>query len=448
MLIIRTSIAFLFLLALFFIAAVSIVYAETGEEREARLRAELAQIVAEIEQQQGLLDVKSGERQSLERDVSILEAQIAKAQLAIRQRNLTIEQIGSDVNDRAKAIIALDEKILREKASLSQLIRKTNEIDELSFPEMILGNDDLSTIFSDLDSFEVVKVSLSNSFELIADTRAAIQNQKIVLENKQIEEQELRYIQELEKNQVEARKGQKTEILTVTKGEEELYQRLIKEKEQTAAEIRTALFSLRDTGAIPFGDAYDFAKEASAKTGVRPALILGILKQETNLGENVGQCLLTNSPDKGDGKGKNTGRLFDGVMKGSRDVDPFLEIVGELGLDPYGQVVSCPPSYGYGGAMGPAQFIPSTWMLYKDRLGKVTGENPPNPWNPRTAIFATALLMSDNGADKGTRAAERLAALRYFAGWKNANKAAYSFYGDGVMELTDAMQRQIDILER
>ena len=52
----------------------------------------------------------------------------------------------------------------------------------------------------------------------------------------------------------------------------------------------------------------------------------------------------------------------------------------------------------------------------------------------------------DNGADRGSVSAERLAALRYFAGWRNAEKASYSFYGDEVMELTAKYQRQIDIL--
>jgi len=443
----RTIIVLWILTALTFAVPLSFINAETEAQRRARLEAELNRIEQEIEVQQVLLDGKSGERQSLERDVAVLDAQINKAQLAIRQRNLTIAQIASDVEDREQAVRALDEKMMRERASLSQLIRKTNEIDELSFVELILGSNDLSAVFGDLDAFEVVKVSLSNSFDLIIDTRDSLENQKSALEEKQDEEQELRQIQVLEKSKVENRKDEKDEILTVTKGQEKIYQEIIEDKKQSAAEIRSTLFALRGTSAIPFGDAYDFAKEASAKTGVRPALILGILKQETNLGENVGQCLLTNTPNKGDGKGKNTGRFFDGVMKGTRDVDPFMEIVSELGLDPYSQVVSCPPSYGYGGAMGPAQFIPSTWVLYKDRLGKITGQKPPNPWSPRTAIFATALLMSDNGADNGTRAEERLAALRYFAGWKNAKKAAYAFYGDGVMELTDQMQKQIDILE-
>ena len=97
--------------------------------------------------------------------------------------------------------------------------------------------------------------------------------------------------------------------------------------------------------------------------------------------------------------------------------------------------------------MGPAQFIPSTWMLYKDRLARVVGQNPPNPWDARTAIFASTMLLMDNGADKGTYASERLATLRYFAGWTNAQKAAYAFYGDSVMSFAAQYQKDIDILE-
>jgi len=96
--------------------------------------------------------------------------------------------------------------------------------------------------------------------------------------------------------------------------------------------------------------------------------------------------------------------------------------------------------------MGPAQFIPSTWMLYKNRLANVTGQNPPDPWSARTAIFATALLMADNGADGGTLAAERKAALKYFAG-SNWNKPANAIYGTRVMEYAESYQADINILD-
>ena len=96
--------------------------------------------------------------------------------------------------------------------------------------------------------------------------------------------------------------------------------------------------------------------------------------------------------------------------------------------------------------MGPAQFMPSTWVQYEGRIADMTSQRPPDPWDPRTAIFAAAILMMDNGANVQTPAAERLAALRYLAGWKNATKRAYAFYGDDVMDLAAKFQQQINVL--
>ena len=62
-------------------------------------------------------------------------------------------------------------------------------------------------------------------------------------------------------------------------------------------------------------------------------------------------------------------------------------------------------------------------------------------------FMAAAILLEDNGAAAGGYTAERLAALRYFAGWKNANKSAYAFYGDDVMEIATKIQAQINILQ-
>ncbi len=451
-------------IALVSVVSVSVVYAETDAQRRAKLEAELVVIENEIKAQQVLLDTKSGERRSLERDVSLLNGQINQAQLAIRQRNLTISQIATNVQDKAQAIRALDEKILREKASLSKLIRKTNEIDELSFVEMILGTNDLSDIFSDLDSFEVVKISLSNSFDLIAEARSTIELQKTGLQEQQVEEQELRQLQVFEKKQVENKKDKKDDILTVTKGQEKIYQQFIKDKEKSAAEIRSTLFALRGSAAIPFGDAYDFAKKAGTSTGVRPALILAILKQESELGENVGSC---NRP--GDPPEKSWNRIMPGPLhyanyvangKSCRGADSpcswrddqsiFKEITSKLGLDYRTTPLSCPIGGnigGWGGAMGPSQFIPSTWKSYEKKIASIVGVSVANPWVPEHAITGTALLMADNGANKGTRASEKLAARRYFAGWGNANKPAYAFYGNSVMRLVDEFEDLIAVLE-
>ncbi len=416
------------------------------DARKAQLESDLSALEREIEEQQKILVAKQREGVSLERDVAILDAQIQEAALSIKARNLTIQKLTSEIGGKEIVIGNLSEKLAREKESLAQILRKRAELDSFSLAEAVLSNEDLSEFFSDLDSFDAVQAALRDSFTEITETKTQTEGEKKTLEEKKTEEFELRAIQELQKRRIEEKRTERNKILTATKGQEKAYQKILKEKEKSAAVIRAELFSLRDTAAIPFGKAVEYATRAGERTGVRPALILGIITQESNLGENTGQCYVKNLTT-GAGIGKNTGRPFQTVMKAPRDTEPFIALSSRVGFDPTNTAVSCPPSYGYGGAMGPAQFIPSTWILYEEKIADLTGHNPPSPWEAEDAFMASAILLKENGAKAGTYSAERLAALRYFAGWKNANKSAYAFYGNDVMELTAKYQSQINILQ-
>lgn len=399
----------------------------TPEER-AELERQLADVEAQISTNKAELEKKKEERQSLERDVAILDGQIKNSQLAIKQRDLAIRKLTDGIIDKEAAIAVLDKKVEDGQESLAQMIRRTREIDDISLVELVLGST-VSEFFTEVDNFVSVQEALDTAFKEMALVRSDLASRKEALHAQKEEEQDLRQLQVVQQRSLQRTEEEKKELVTAVKGQESLYSKVIAAQTKTANEIRARLFELRDSGAIPFGKAYEYAKEASAKTGVRPAVILGILAEESNLGENVG-----------------TGN-WRTDMHPTRDAPVFETLMGELGLNPDDMKVSKKPWYGWGGAMGPAQFIPSTWVQYKDRIASLSGQNPPNPWEARTAIFASALLMADNGADKQTRAAERLAALRYFAGWGNANKAAYAFYGDDVMSLADKFQKEIDVLE-
>lgn len=419
-------------LQVFFLLAIlslvpALTFAETPEERRIRLQAELQQVEIDITQKKGVLSEKQKERASLERDISVITSQINIAKSQIKQRDVIINRLEGDIIDKLSAISEVDKTVTANEESLGQVLRRIREIDETSLVSLALSNS-VSAVFEDIDTYEKLQAGLKSSFSKLESLRSDLKTRKESLEEKQGEEEEMRKLQLLEKQAIERKEKEKKTILTVTKGQESAYQKLIADKVKQAAAIRAALFDLRDSGPVSFEKILGYAQEASAATGVRPALILGILKEETNLGKNVG-----------------TGN-WKVDMKDPRDTEPFKLITAELGLDPDTVKVSRKPSYGWGGAMGPAQFIPSTWMLYKKRIADITGQNPANPWDVRTATFATALLMKDNGANKGTRAAERLAALRYLAGWGNASKPAYAFYGDDVMEFADDFQKQIDIL--
>lgn len=95
----------LILVVLAFFVSTPFVHAEESKEaRRVRLEAELSNIEKQILAQQVLVDNKQDERQSLERDVAILDAQIRKAQLGIQARSVQIQQLGSQIGDKQQTI--------------------------------------------------------------------------------------------------------------------------------------------------------------------------------------------------------------------------------------------------------------------------------------------------------------------------------------------------------
>ena len=77
--------------------------------------------------------------------------------------------------------------------------------------------------------------------------------------DKKEEEIKLRDIQQLQKRKIEKQEAEKQTIVDATKGVEAEYQKLIKSKEKSAAQIRSELFALRGSAAIPFEKALELS---------------------------------------------------------------------------------------------------------------------------------------------------------------------------------------------
>jgi peptidoglycan hydrolase CwlO-like protein len=419
-------------------------------DQEAKWRAELDATEKEIAQWETVLSQTKKGTASLENDAAILQAKISEAKAFIKKRQIQIEQLTHDIGLKTQTINELEDKINRGKESMSAILRSTNELDSYSLAEVMFSNKNLSQFFEDIDSYNSIKTSLEDQFNQIRILQGKTDSERKILDQKRTAEADTKAEVEAQKKKVEIDEKEKQKLITINKTQEKTYQQVIAEKQKKAAQIRAALFSLRDTEGIPFGDALKYATLASGKTGVRPALILAILTQESDLGKNQGSCLVNNL-DTGDGAGKNTGTLFEQVMKAPRDTTPFKDITNRLGKDWKMTPVSCPPgtiwssSRGYGGAMGPSQFIPSTWELFKNRLGNNLGidGDTVNPWNPEHAILATAMYMADLGAASGGYTAEIKAACKYYGtGGSNCS------YGKQVLAKVDNIQlTMIDPLE-
>ncbi|MBU3924429.1 hypothetical protein KJ854_00655 [Patescibacteria group bacterium] len=418
------AIAFLFL---FFFASADATKGATIAEQQAalddkkaQLEEQIANLRKEIENLKTDIGQKESEKKTVTREVNLLTSKINALKLEINSTEIEIEKIGYDIKSTEEKILANEQNLAKQKEFLGELIRSIYISQDKSLVEVLLGYDQLSDFLSEFQRLEKINDNAKNTIESIKLAKQELEKDKGNLLSAQEEKNNLLALRENQKQDVQVNKNQKQQILNLTVKEQKALQAELSKGEKLLPAMIAQLRSLQIAGQVINADtAIAAAKFVSTITGVRAAYLLGILKVETNLGSNLGS----------------------GYYK--TDMSPkqqptFLDIITELGLPDTVPVSKKPKSYtGWGGAMGPAQMMPTTWIGYKDRVSAITGNNPPNPWNITDAVTAMALyVLNVPGVASHDYNAEYEAAARYFAGsnWQKYTWYAKNSSRTGVMD--------------
>ncbi len=357
-------------------------------------------------------------KRTLENEISTLTTKIRGLDNNIYKNNLIIKDLNFQIGDTEKSIDQSVLKIEDVQKELSLLLQLRYEEDQKSLLEVFLSEETLTGFVDNLMALESLSKQTQELLENIKGLKLSLEDQKetMVSEKSQLEETQI--LVRLQKEESKELQTEKENILEITKGQESLYQQYLQETEAKAQEIRKKIFELAQvptTEALTLEQAYILAKEVERITGARAALLLGLLKVESDIGNNVGQCNCAGAaycryPDIG----------YKEIMT-QRHWSYFEQITKELGLNPNSTPVSCAINGGkvqWGGAMGPAQFMPETWLGlgYKERVEKITGVKPANPWRVKDAFLAAGLYLYDFGAAWQTEYKEIGAVRAYLCG--------------------------------
>src|SRR3989344_8630313 len=244
----------------YFILPVPKAYAQQMTEaekqaQEAQWRAELAATEAEIAKWQAELNKTKQGTASLQGEGSKLQAKINEAKAFIRQRQIQIEQLTRDIGEKTRVISELEAKINRGKESLASIIRATNEIDSYSLPEVILSNENISEFFTDVDSYNTIKLSLKEEFDAVRNLQDLTATEREALDAKRDAEADRKAAIEVDKKKIERDEAEKQRLITINKTQEKTFNQIIAERQAKAAQIRAELFRLRDSDGISFGEA-------------------------------------------------------------------------------------------------------------------------------------------------------------------------------------------------
>ncbi len=400
---------------------------------------QIEEIQKQIDEYETQVEGARNQSQTLQNEIKNLNAKISQVQLEIKSLGISINKTNLEIGATETKISDAGDKINKHKNALAQYIQIVYENDQRSLTEILLKNQNLSDFFSDLNNIQTTQDNLKTAIDDIKDLKSELEQHQASLEDKQTELEQAKRLQEIEKRSMDSVKATQAKLLKDTQGKESKYQELVKKSQKDLQALKNQIGYLIQNG-VSAEEAVKYGQLAAIGAGIRPAFLLAELEQESALGGNVGKCYIIDRVS-GATRRITNGQVYSKGIHPTRDLALFLNITAELGKDPFQTPISCGQSWG--GAMGPAQFIPSTWMGYIDIVTRLTGHNQPNPWNIEDAFVAAASKLAKDGASSKTHAGEVAASKRYYCGSATSKKSSCINYANSVQRLATQIEANL-----
>lgn len=404
---------------------------------------EIQRQIAELERQAGEV---GAQKKTLEAEIGRLNGNISRINLEIRSLTTSIERTGLEINETRTAITEAERQMNLHQEALAVYLRDLDAVDRESLVGMLLKHQTLSDFFDFVHSVQRAQDNVRITIQTLNDDRTQLDSHQSDLEDKKSELERMRLLQQVQQRDLASAKSTKDTVLKETKGQENKYQQLIKDSKTNLKRLQEQIYYLQQNG-INAQDAVTYAKLAAVGAGIRPAFLLALLEVESRLGLNVGtgnwmdDMVLCYTRLAGIAKTQDRKSYY--LKRAETEKNAFIKITNALGVDPNTQKVSKEPSYGCGGAMGPAQFIPSTWIAYAPEVARLTGRVATNPWNTEDAFTAAAIKLARGGASSQTRAGELAAAKAYISGNPNCTQAICTSYSNTILTKAAAIERDL-----
>lgn len=379
-----------FAVAVFFALTATSAYAATKEEEIAELDRKIKELAAQHEEVQG-------EVAATQAQVKQLQNKLEAARLELRRTKTTIEQVEEDQVTTGEQIKELEVRVAEKREHLRGLLRLLYEEEQQSLIRLFFDTFSLSQVLAQREVLEQLQGKVTEAAHAMRQETETLENEQEALRSQQQNLVQLQGVLLVQEEEVAVQEEAESAVLAEQTSEAATVASELADAKQAREEIARKVFTVKTSGEeISLNNAFDMARYGSKLTGVRPALLLAVIKVESNLGANVGG-----------------GRYPNDMQPASREA--FVRITDKLGLDRATAPVARRPASGsgWGGAMGPAQIMPATWETLEPRLEQLMGKSPVNPYELADAFVATAIYLADRGAAGGD---ERGALARYVAG--------------------------------
>lgn len=192
---------------------------------------DIKKLELEIAEYQTHLETVGTQKKTLQSAVQTLDLTRAKLSKDIQLTQKKIERTNTTISDLGKNIAQQEVRIERNKRVIANSIHKIAQADEGSLLEVLLGHNDLSSFFQDIDDLTRTQTAIRDNIKSIYQLKISLDTQRNTFQAEQKNLTRLNTQHSDQKNIADRQKKEQASLLSVTKNQEANYKKLLAEKE-------------------------------------------------------------------------------------------------------------------------------------------------------------------------------------------------------------------------
>lgn len=214
---------------------IDLVYAQTDDERIADLRKQIEQLEQQASQYRGSIAQQQAQARTLNAQINNLKAQIKKIENDMVLTGKKIQKTEIEIDGVRDNIFTTQQKIDRQKEAVSRMLLYLYTRDQENLVGVLAKSANLSDYFRQQQYALLFEDNLNELIDQLQATEDQLRKDQNNLENKKGDLEDLKYEQQAQKISLASATKDKTNLLTVTKGQEAQYQKLLSDVEKKKA---------------------------------------------------------------------------------------------------------------------------------------------------------------------------------------------------------------------
>lgn len=202
--------------------------------------SKLNSLQSQINEYQAKVTELQGQAKTLSSQIQIMDNQIKITELKIDEAKERLKELNENIGAAKKRINGLEKDISVSAKALIGRINATYQVGRIDSWQVFLTSDNISNFLTRLTYLKIVQAYDKKTIYAAQQSKENYEREKLLLEEKQKEEEAVRVELEGYTTKIEQEKKQKDDLLAVTKNSEREYQKRLSDAMRELTQIQKA----------------------------------------------------------------------------------------------------------------------------------------------------------------------------------------------------------------